>query len=157
MSAPSLNGLGVEQWLAGQQPAPERAAAAPAPGAPRPSRSRSTGSRWAWWLAGAATGCYLAVVTRASDLNCPPDGEGELYCQLQRGVLRAVMTVLITATVFAVIGRVVARLAERRPLPQAPKPFPEGDDLLWAATHGYSYNDARRIAPGVWRPRWRRG
>lgn len=177
-----LDGLSVSDWLRRRHDTAPAAAAPPAqlypetaipaaaapvaelrvaraapPRSARPSRILPLLS----WATGLGLGVWLALPPLLGDRSCPPPGEGALYCQLQHGVLRAVMTVLLVTGACVMLARILSSLpaAIRRwrsheLLPAAPKPTRLDDELLVAATRGYTYAASRRVAWWVWRPRW---
>src|SRR5881397_29268 len=105
MTPPTLVGLTVNDWL---ETNAESRPAVVAPASAAPSRRTSTGA-WPWWLLGTCLGTYLAIAHHHADLNCPPAGEGRLYCQVQHGILPAVTIVLVTAVVVAALGTRLSR------------------------------------------------
>lgn len=158
-----LGGLTVSAWLEAQAPSTPAAPAVPAATARAPRSARgSSRAGMVRWLVGLALGAYVAIATRP-ELNCPPSGEGAAYCELQHGVLRAVMTVLGVAALTAIAGGAMAkapavarRLRAGELVPPPPKPTAVDDALLLAASRGYRYSSSRRRALVVWRPRWQR-
>lgn len=154
----SLEGLSVKDWLAQQRPAPVIAPVAVTAGGGSNRRASRAFSLLAS-ASGAAVGAWFAGGLGASG-SCPPAREGLVYCQLQHGVLRALMAVLLGALAGLLLARGLRALVSAPGraragtlLAPAPPPMRLDDPLLVLASGGLAYRDSRRLGP-VWRPRW---
>lgn len=145
----TLDGLTVEEWLRVNEtacnPTPDRPsdAAQDGPSAtwtPRVARIRS----FLTWFAAIAAGAWLAAPAFASDVSCPPSGEGATYCHLQHNVLQATMTFLLVAAGVVIACRLafglpkfVVRVRREGWMPRPPSAADYGDRLLIAASRGH--------------------